>query len=108
MKPQQKHLTYQVKLRQANREAAASVIALVVIVAAWTVLGFGLAPLDLQILHTPLWVLGGTLGTWAVALAACVFLAKRVFADFPFEDEPADSGESASANPAAAKEADHA
>lgn len=104
MKPRQKRLTYQEKLQQANKEAVASVIALMVIIAAWTVLGFGLAGLDVQILHTPLWVIGGTLGTWAVAIMACVFLAKRVFADFPFEDETAAPTSSASA---AAKEADH-
>lgn len=85
----QRKLSYKEKLRQANKEAAASVVALAVIVVAWIALGFGLSGVNVTLFSTPLWVLGGTVGTWLVAIAACVFLAKKVFADFPFEDEEA-------------------
>lgn len=93
-------LTYRQKHEQANREAAATVVALAVTVVVWAVCGFGLTGLDVQVLHTPLWVVGGTLGTWACAIVVSVVLAKRVFADFDL-----DEGEGASAEGAPAENA---
>ena len=81
-------LSYKQKLEQANREALATVVALVVTVVVWAVCGFGLAGLDVQVFHTPLWVVGGTLGTWACAIVVSIVLARRVFADFDLDDEP--------------------
>ena len=77
---------YQQKLAQADREAKATVVALLATIVAWIVLGFGLAGLDVQLFHTPLWVLGGTLGTWFFAIGVCVFLERRVFVDFELDD----------------------
>ena len=82
-------LSYKQKLEQANREALATVVALVATVAVWAACGFGLAGLDVQVFHTPIWVIGGTLGTWACAIVVSVVLAKKFFADFELDDPAA-------------------
>ena len=56
-------LSYKEKHAQANKEAIATVVALLVTIVVWCICGFGLAGLDVQLFHTPLWVLGGTIGT---------------------------------------------
>lgn len=81
--------TYAQKMRQANREAKATLVAFAVIVAAWLAGGIGLSGVDVKVLGTPLWAVVGTLGTWAVAIACAVVLSKRVFKDFNLEDEDA-------------------
>lgn len=83
-------MTYAEKLQQATREAKASVGALVVVVIAWIVLGFGLAGTGITLFHTPLWVIGGTLGVWLVSIAVCVFLVRTVFVDFDLDSEADD------------------
>lgn len=80
-------LTYGQKMQQANREAKATVTALVVTIAVWIAGGFGLAGTGIEVFHTPLWVIGGTLGTWVCAIAVSVFLSRRVFVDFSFDEE---------------------
>lgn len=77
-------------MQRANREAAYSIVALFVIAVAWLVLGFGLAGCDIWIASTPIWVLGGTVGTWLVAIAVAVILAKKVFANFSLDDDEVD------------------
>ena len=82
-------LTYRQKHEQANREAIATVGALAVTIIVWVVCGFGLSGLDVQVFHTPLWVIGGTLGTWACAIVVSVVLAKSFFVDFDLDDDSA-------------------
>ena len=41
----------------------------------------------MKVFGTPVWIIGGTVGTWVFAIAAAVFLAKRVFADFDLDEE---------------------
>ena len=86
-------LDYKQKLEQANREAVATVIGLVVTIVVWVVCGFGLAGLDVSVFHTPIWIVGGTIGTWACAIVVSVVLAKKVFADFDLGDEVVSEGE---------------
>lgn len=81
-------LSYKQKHEQANREAVATVAALAVTILVWCICGFGLAGLDVQVLHTPLWVVGGTVGTWICSIVVVTVLAKRVFVDFDLDDEP--------------------
>ena len=81
--------SYQQKLEQADREAKATVVALLATIVVWIVLGFGLAGLDITLFHTPLWVIGGILGTWFFAIAVCVFLERRVFEDFDLDEDDA-------------------
>ena len=79
--------TYKQKLEQTNREAIATVIALVITIVVWVVCGFGLAGLDITLFHTPLWVIGGTIGTWICSIVVAVVLAKKVFVGFDLDDE---------------------
>lgn len=75
------------KMRQANKEARATVIALACIIVVWLVGGFGLAGSDIQVFHTPLWVIGGCMVPWIAAIVAAVVLSRRVFVDFDLDDE---------------------
>ena len=82
-------LSYKQKHAQANREARATVVALAITIAVWAVCGFGLSGLDVQIFHTPLWVIGGTIGTWICSIVVVVILAKKIFANFSLDDDAA-------------------
>lgn len=75
------------KFEQINREARATGVVLLLIVLFWTVAGLGLSHIDIVIYHTPLWILTGCIGTWVFAIAAVVFLVKKVFRDIPFDEE---------------------
>ena len=93
--------TYKQKHEQANREAVATVVALVITIVVWVVCGFGLAGLDITLFHTPLWVIGGTIGTWICSIVVAVVLAKKVFVGFDLDDEVSFEEASASAIQAA-------
>lgn len=80
------------KMRQANKEARATVIALACIIVVWLVGGFGLAGPDIQVFHTPLWIIGGCVAPWVAAIVAAVVLSRRVFVDFDLDDDAAISG----------------
>ena len=84
-------LTYKQKHEQANREAIATVVGLVVTIVVWIACGFGLAGLDVQVFHTPLWVIGGTVGAWVCAIIVAAVLARRFFVGFELDDEPSSS-----------------
>lgn len=79
--------TYEEKMAQADREAAVTVVALLLTILVWAACGFGLAGLDIEVFHTPLWIVGGTVGTWLFAVAVAVVLGKRIFADFDLGEE---------------------
>ena len=79
--------SYRDKMRQANKEARATVIALACIIVVWLVGGFGLAGSDIQVFHTPLWIIGGCVAPWIAAIVAAVVLNRRVFVDFDLDDE---------------------
>lgn len=78
--------TYAGAMRQTTREARATVAAFAVIVAVWIVGGFGLAGTDVEVFHTPAWVLGGCVLPWIAAVACAVWLGRRVFADFDLDE----------------------
>ncbi len=96
-------LTYKQKLQQANKEAIATVVGLGVVVVVWIACGFGLAGLDVEIFHTPLWVIGGTIGTWICSIIVTIVLVKRFFVGFDLDDEVLFEEASASAIQAAAE-----
>lgn len=73
-------------MRQANKEARATVAALACIIVVWLVGGFGLAGTDIWVFHTPLWVIGGCVAPWIAAVVAAVVLGRRVFADFDLDE----------------------
>lgn len=86
--------SYAAKMRQTHREAVATVIALIVIVAVWFIGGIGLSGCDIEVFSTPLWIIGGTVGPWVAAIICAVVLAKCVFADFGLDEpEEAEDGE---------------
>ena len=78
--------TYAQAMRQANKEARATVAALACIIVVWLVGGFGLAGTDIWVFHTPLWVIGGCVAPWIAAVVAAVVLSRRVFADFDLDE----------------------
>lgn len=88
--PNSRIKTYDEAMRQANREARSTVVALAAIIVVWLVCGFGLSGLDIWIFHTPLWVIGGCVAPWIAAIVAAVVLGYKVFADFDL-DAVADS-----------------
>lgn len=79
--------TYAEKLVQANKEAKATVVALILTVLVWIIGGFGLAGVDVQIFGTPIWIISGTLGVWVFAMLVTVVLSKLVFKDFDLDEE---------------------
>ena len=85
-------MTYEEKLRQANREARAAVVGLIVTIAVWAVLGFGVAQTGVVVFSTPLWIITGCLGTLACAIVVAVVMAKVVMKDVGFDDVD-DAGE---------------
>ena len=87
----EKQWTYREKMAQANREAKASVAALAIVVVVWIAAGFGLSAFVVEVFGTPIWVFGGTLGTWIAAIVAAVVLGRRVFADFDLDEEERDA-----------------
>lgn len=76
---------------QANREAKATLVALAGCCGGVDSAGFGLSAFDVEVFGTPIWVFGGTLGTWIAAIVAAVVLGRRVFADFDLDEEERDA-----------------
>lgn len=79
--------TYAAKMRQANREAVATVAALVIIAVTWLSWGIGLADSDIRVFSTPVWIIGGCIGTWLMAVLASIVLGCGVFANFSLDDD---------------------
>ena len=73
------------------RKPIATVVALAIVVVVWIAAGFGLSAFDVEVFGTPIWVFGGTLGTWIAAIVAAVVLGRRVFADFDLNEEERDA-----------------
>lgn len=77
--------TYAEAMKQANREAKSTVVALFAIIVVWLLCGFGLCGLDIWVFHTPLWVLGGCVAPWIAAVIAAIVLGHKVFVDFDLD-----------------------
>lgn len=80
-------MNYKDKLQQANKEAKAAVVALFLTVLVWAIAGFGVAPLNIVVFNTPLWIITGCFGTWFFAIATAVYLSKFIFKDIDLEEE---------------------
>lgn len=78
------------KFKQIAKEARVVLWALAAIIVFWIVAGLGVSRLDITILHTPLWIITGCIGTWIFSVIIVVFLMKRIFKDFSLEEEDAD------------------
>lgn len=84
-------LSYAEKMRQANREAKAAVIGLVLTVIVWAIAGFGVSGTGIVVFHTPLWVITGCLGTFVFAIIVAIVMATCVMKDVGLDEEDADS-----------------
>ena len=69
------------QFRQANREAKYTCYATAAVILFWILAGFGLSGSDLILWDTPIWVIGGCLGTWLFSVAVAVWLAESVIKD---------------------------
>lgn len=83
-------MNYKDKLQQANKEAKAAVVVLFLTIIVWIVAGFGVAPLQIVVFNTPLWIITGCFGTWIFAIAAAIYMSNFVFKDIDLEDEEND------------------
>ena len=77
------------KYRQIRREAAATGVGLLMLIAFWIFAGFGLADVRGEVFHLPLWAVAGTIGTWCFAILLVKFLTSVVFKDMSLEDDAA-------------------
>ena len=75
-----------------GREARATVIAALVVMAFWWAAGFGLQYIDFTIFYMPGWFMVGCFGSWLLAILVVIFLITRVFKDFSLEDEDDEAG----------------
>ncbi len=78
------------KFKQIAKEARAVLWALIAIILFWIVAGLGISRLDITILHTPLWVITGCVGTWIFSVIIVVVLMKCIFKDFSLEEDDGD------------------
>lgn len=80
------NMTPSEKYRQLCREAAATGLALLLLIVMWCVLGFGLADSEVMLFGLPLWALAGTVGIWALAIGLTFILVKFVFKDMSLSE----------------------
>ena len=80
-------MDYREKHAAMRREAIATLIAAVIVMAFWWGAGFGLARVNFTVFYMPGWFVVGCFGSWLLAILAVVFLITRVFRDFSLEDE---------------------
>ena len=86
MSDQEKHL-------QILKEVKATLI-LFLVVAVWHIgFGFGLNGIDVMVLGMPLWFFVSTIGAFVISVLGVVFLLKKVFKNFDFEEESAEGGD---------------
>lgn len=95
-------MEYKDQMKQADREARAAVVGLVLTIIVWTVCGFGVAATGATLGSTPLWVVTGLGGTFVCAVCVTVFLSRCVFKDVGIENvEPLDAARDATATDSA-------
>ena len=80
-------MTEKEKYRQICREAAATGIALLILIVFWLFAGFGLSGSDVTIFRLPLWAATSTVGVWIFAIVLVWGLTRFVFRDMDLEEE---------------------
>ncbi|MBP3691477.1 MAG: YhdT family protein [Schwartzia sp.] len=80
-------MTEKEKYRQVCREAAATGIALLILIVFWLFAGFGLSGSTITIFRLPLWAAVSTVGVWLFAIVLVWILTKFVFKDMDLGDE---------------------
>lgn len=84
-------MSYKEKFIQCNKEAKATWILFVVMMAWWWITGIGLKDVNMTIMGLPLWVFLSTIGTVILASLGTWVLTRFVFKDFSLEAD--DEGE---------------
>ena len=74
------------KYLQICREAGCTGAALLVLIVLWLIAGFGVAQLDVKILHLPLWTITSSIGVWLGAILIAWLLTRYVFKDMPLSE----------------------
>lgn len=82
-----KKMTYREKFIQINKEAKATWIVTVVLIAFWWIAGFGTAGIDYTIFHMPGWFVVSCFGIWILSIVMVWFLVSKVFQNFSLEDD---------------------
>ena len=82
-------MDYKKKHAIMRREARATLIAAVLVMAFWWAAGFGLQSIDFTIFYLPGWFVVACFGSWLLAVLLVFFLITRVFTDFSLDDEAA-------------------
>ena len=77
------------KFRRANHEAKVTCFATLAVIVFWILAGFGLSGLDISLFDTPIWILGGCIGTWLFAVVVAFWLAEHVIQDVDLQEEDA-------------------
>jgi len=80
-------MSYREKFIQMNREAKATCVVAVILIAFWWITAFGLAGLDSTIFHMPVWFVVSCFGVWILSIILVVYLVTKVFKDFSLEHE---------------------
>lgn len=80
-------MDYKKKHALMGREARATLIAGVAVMAFWWIAGFGLKDADFTIFHLPGWFVVSCFGSWFLSMGAVFVLVNRIFTDFSLEDE---------------------
>ena len=73
--------------QQIKKEAKATFFVLLLVIAVWCALGFGVSRLDITFFHTPLWAITGCLGTWIFSVLAVWWLIKKIYKNFDLTEE---------------------
>ena len=86
-------MTNEEKHKQILKEIKATFI-LIAIVAAWHIgFAFLLEDIDILICGMPLWFFISTIGAFVISVIGVVFLLKKVFKNFDFDEETAEGGD---------------
>lgn len=80
-------MTEKEKYRQVCREAAATGIALLILIVFWLFAGFGLSGSDVTIFRLPLWAAASTVGVWFFSIVLVWALTKFVFKDMDLGED---------------------
>lgn len=81
-----KPMTHEEKNRQIRKEALATVILFAICILWHVGFGYGLSGCSIQFFHLPLWWWLSTPGVFVVAVVGVIFLLKKVFVNFDFDE----------------------
>ncbi len=85
-------MTKEEKHLQCLKEIKATLI-VVLLCAAWhIIMAFALNGTGMYFLGMPAWFSVSVLGNLVIAVAGCIFLLKKVFVDFEYDDEAEEGG----------------